>query len=150
MHLEPHDPSFRFIDGSECSVLQPAVRLQQSGYDCHIVDGIEVAGIYVVHPDFLHMPAFREVDAYVVSHRNDRPHHPEAQCEIVHNPVVANITSEGRMFFIPHYHEQDIVPRNHAKRQSCIENNFIGNNKRRIKTHPELANQIGVFGLVSA
>lgn len=119
---EVHDSSFQFNDGSATSVLQAAVKLKQYGYACELTDSVNASGVYLVHPDFLHWEAFKNVNAFVVSVRNDRPAQSDAHCEVVHNPVVGELNPEGQLFFIPNYSQKNIVPRNHGQRGSIIEN----------------------------
>jgi hypothetical protein len=110
--------------------LQTYLYLKEFGFPCELVTTIPDEGIVLTHRDFLEASFQPNRKLLLVCLRADVDRHPNAQLHIVQNPyqvIKKSPISLWESYFIPHWPQASLIPRN-PKRGVTFKNvTFIGN-----------------------
>lgn len=110
--------------------LQTYLYLKDYGFPCQLVTAMPDEGIVLSHRDFLDNSIQPSPKLLIVCLRADVDRHPYAQLHVVQNPYQAipkRFMELWQSYFIPHWAQSSLIPRN-PQRGDTLENvTFIGN-----------------------
>jgi hypothetical protein len=116
--------------GGNIWTLQTYLYLKEFGFPCELVTTMPNEGIVLTHRDFLDASFQPNSKLLLVCLRADVDRHPYAQLHIVQNPyqtINKSPISLWESYFIPHWHQASLIPRD-PRRGDTFENvTFIGN-----------------------
>lgn len=110
--------------------LQTYLYLNDYGFPCKLVAEMPDEGIVVTHRDFLANSFEPGAKLLLVCLRADVDRHPYAQLHVVQNPhqVIAKRSMElWESYFIPHWPQPAIIPRNLERGETFKNVMFLGN-----------------------
>jgi hypothetical protein len=108
---------YRFLGNCDWT-LQTYLRLNDTGFPCHLTRTPPVVGIVIAHKDFLERIMHPSSATLLVCLKSDRTPHPYAQVHVVQNPQdrVEKIQAQlVASFFVPHWLQSSIIPRNRER-----------------------------------
>lgn len=119
------------MQGGGCIwTLQTYLYLRDYGFPCNLVGTMPDEGIVLSHRDFLDDSIQPGSRLLLVCLRADVDRHPYAQLHVVQNPhqaIPKRLITLWKSYFIPHWPQSSIIPRN-PNRGDTFENvTFIGN-----------------------
>lgn len=110
--------------------LQTYLYLQEFGFPCELVTTMPDEGIVLAHRDFLDASFQPNSKLLLVCLRADVDRHPYAQLHIVQNPyqkIAKSPISVWESYFIPHWPQASLIPRNPERGDKFENVTFIGN-----------------------
>ncbi|MEQ8469306.1 hypothetical protein [Coleofasciculus sp. E1-EBD-02] len=120
-----------FSYGLFCWNLQTYLRLKADGFPCQLVRTIPEEGIIISHREGFpnHLKPGRKL--LMVCIKADRPRHPYAQLHIIQNPqnnmLKKSMMTVGDAYYLPHWPQPGLIPRNPARRDRFENIAFFGN-----------------------
>jgi hypothetical protein len=119
------------MSGGGCIwTLQTYLYLHDYGFPCQLVDTMPSEGIVVSHRDFLDDSWQPSAKLLLVCLRSDVDRHPYAQLHVVQNPYQAiprRLMTLWESYFIPHWPQPSIVPRDPSRGDTFENVTFLGN-----------------------
>lgn len=110
--------------------LQTYLYLNDYGFPCQLVGTLPDEGIVLSHRDFLDDSIQPGRKLLIICLRADVDRHPYAQLHVVQNPYQAipkRFATLWESYFIPHWPQSSIIPRDHQRGETFENVVFIGN-----------------------
>ncbi|PIG92512.1 hypothetical protein [Gloeocapsopsis sp. IPPAS B-1203] len=110
--------------------LQTYLYLKDYGFPCQLVQTMPDEGIVLSHRDFLEDSIQPSPKLFIVCLRADVDRHPYAQLHVVQNPYQAvpkSFMELWESYFIPHWPQSSLIPRDRDRKDTFENVTFIGN-----------------------
>jgi len=146
-HEEESWPGFGL--GIYAWTVQTCLRLKAAGFRCSLSRDIPNSGIVLFHSNSPRLiKAFPKPNSrqLFICLRAEAPPHPYAQLQVVQNPVEAEV----RQFYLPHWPQPGLLPRDSARGNRFESVAFLGhqNNLATELQSPDWADRLRELGLV--
>jgi hypothetical protein len=119
------------MQGGGCIwTLQTYLQLHDQGFPCQLVSDIPHEGIIITHRDYLSDSWQPNSKSLLVCLRADVDRHPYAQLHVVQNPYQARAKKSTELwesYFIPHWPQPGIIPRDATRGEKFENVTFLGN-----------------------
>jgi hypothetical protein len=110
--------------------LQTYLNLKDYGFNCELVKTLPEEGIVISHRDYLGDQLRPGAKVLLICLRADVNRHPYAQLHVVQNPhqvIPKGMFSLWESYFIPHWPQPAIIPRDPSRADTFTNVTFMGN-----------------------